>query len=109
MSGEGLFARLADRLVDEELATPAFTMADLLEMPAAERTVLRHVMRRAASPTLQQLAEELAGAVADLDGAVSALVEREAIIVEGDVVTVASIALNRRATPGGLWDRLGNL
>ncbi len=109
MSGEGLFGRLADRLADDASATPAFTMADLLDMPDDERTVLRHVMRRAASPTRSQLAQELEGLVPDLDHTLGALVMREAIVIDGELIAVAAIALNRRATPGGLWDRLGNL
>ncbi len=109
MSGDGLFGRLADRLADEDTATTAFTMAEILELPDDERTVLRHMMRRATSPTLSQLAAELAAAVPDLDATLAALVGREALVIDGDIVAVATIALNRRMTPGGLWDRLGNL
>jgi hypothetical protein len=109
VSGDGLFGRLADRLADEDTATTAFTMAEILELPDDERTVLRHMMRRATSPTLSQLAAELAAAVPDLDATLAALVGREALVIDGDIVAVATIALNRRMTPGGLWDRLGNL
>lgn len=109
MSSDGLFGRLAHRLEDESVASTAFTMADMLELADDERTVLRHVMRRSSSPTLSQLADEVAATVPNLDATLAALVGREALVINGDIVAVATIALNRRATPGGLWDRLGNL
>ena len=114
--GEGLFGRLADRLAADEPAPAtassspapaAFGVADLLELPDAERTVLRQVMRHGNRTTRQALADELAGRVEDLDATLAGLVERRALVVEGGHVEVAS--MSRRTTPGGIWDRLGGL
>jgi len=118
MSGGNLFERLAGRLADEppgaqasgaQASAPAFAVIDLLELPADERTVLRHIMRRATPPTPALLAEELAGTVVDVASTTAALVARGALALDGDRVAVPTMPLARRRSPGGIWDRLGDL
>lgn len=110
MSEEGLFQRLARQLSEDD---SAFTMADVLDLPATERAVLRRVMRRADPPAVAeltaQLRDELGLSMSDIDSAIKGLVEREAIVVHDGHVRVASIATTRRTTPGGIWDRLSGL
>jgi hypothetical protein len=108
MSG-GLFDRLAVRLDDATEAEPSFAMADLLDLPEDERVVMRHVMRRAEPTSIDGLAGELAGDVVDVAGVVARLVGRRALVIDGGRVGVATIALIRRSTPGGVWDRLSDL
>ncbi len=108
MSG-GLFDRLAERLDDVAEPETLFTMADLLDLPDDERVVMRQVMRQAEPTSIDGLARELGSDVAELSTVVTQLVERRALVIDGGRVEVAPIALIRRSTPGGLWDRLSDL
>ena len=64
MSG-GLFDRLAGRLDDVAEPEASFAMADLLDLPDDERVVMRHVMRRAETTSIDGLAGELGLDVVD--------------------------------------------
>lgn len=108
MSG-GLFDRLAHRLDDVAEPEVSFAMADLLDLPDDERVVMRHVMRQTVPTSINVLAGELGGDVAEVGAVVARLVERRALMVDGGRVEVAPIALIRRSSPGGLWDRLNDL
>ena len=108
MSG-GLFDRLAGRLDDVAEPEASFAMADLLDLPDDERVVMRHVMRRAETTSIDGLAGELGLDVVEVGGGVARLVERRALVIDGGRVGVATINLIRRSTPGGLWDRLNDL
>jgi hypothetical protein len=108
-SGDGLFARLAVRLDDVAEPVPAFAMADLLDLPDDERVVMRHVMRRSETASVDVLAAEMGRDAAEVGSIVGRLVERRALVIDGGRVGVATIELIRRSTPGGLWDRLSDL
>lgn len=108
MSG-GLFDRLAERLDDVAEPEALFAMADLLDLPDDERVVMRQVMRQTEPTSINGLARELGSDVAELSTVVTQLVERRALVIDGGRVEVAPIALIRRSTPGGLWDRLSDL
>lgn len=105
----GLFDRLAERL--DEVAEPEalFAMADLLDLPDHQRVVMRHVMRPTEPTSINGLAGELGGDVAEVGAVVAQLVERRALMIDGGRVEVAPIALIRRSTPGGLCDWLSDL
>jgi predicted transcriptional regulator len=107
--GDGLFARLAGRLDEDAPAEPSFSMMDLLELPDDERVVMRHVMRRSEAASIVVLAEELGREAAEVSNVVAQLIERRAVYIDGGRVEVATIELTRRSSPGGLWDRLGDL
>lgn len=110
MSSDDLFEHLAELLgsVSEELE-PSFSMASVLDLPARERHLMRHVMRRSMPATLCELAEELNWSVADVRSAVDALVDHGALDFDGHTVSVAAMTVNRRGTPGGMWNRLSGL
>jgi hypothetical protein len=110
MSDDGLFERLAEMLgpVSEELE-PAFTMTGVLDLPAHERALIRHVMRRDTPANLAELADELSSSVVVIRQAVDSLVDQGALDFDGHLVMVAAITLNRRVTPGGMWSRLSGL
>ncbi|MSW46410.1 MAG: hypothetical protein F2837_10820 [Actinobacteria bacterium] len=71
--------------------------------------MMRHVMRRAETTSIDGLAGELGLDVVEVGGVVARLVERRALVIDGGRVGVATINLIRRSTPGGLWDRLNDL
>ncbi|MFM1751984.1 MAG: hypothetical protein RL119_946 [Actinomycetota bacterium] len=108
MSG-GLFDRLANRLDDGAEPEASFAMADLLDLPEDERVVMRHVMRQTVPTSIDGLAGELGRDVAEVSAVVARLVERRALVIDGGRIEVAPIALIRRSSPGGLWDRLSDL
>lgn len=110
MNADGLFARLAERLDEAtEATTPSFVMADLLDLPDDERLVMRHVMRRADPATVEVIAGELTRDELEVRDVVARLMGRRAVVIDAGRVRVATIALTRRSTPGGLWDRLSDL
>jgi hypothetical protein len=111
-SGDGMFGRLADRLETPSTEpSSAFALADLVGLPDDERVVIRHVMRRETPASIDDLRTELADHAVDIDvaDAVARLVDREALVIDAGTVRLASIAASRRATPGGIWDRLSGL
>jgi predicted transcriptional regulator len=110
MNAEGLFARLAERLDQHgDSARPTFATADLLDLPSDERLVMRHIMRRADPATVGVIAQELGRDEPLIRELVTRLVERQALVTDAGRIRMATIALTRRATPGGLWDRLSDL
>lgn len=110
MSDDELFERLAEMLgpVPDELE-PAFTMTGVLDLPAHERALIRHVMRRDTPGNLAELADELSSSVVVIRQAVDSLVDQGALEFDGHLVMVAAITLNRRVTPGRMWSRLSGL
>jgi hypothetical protein len=101
----GLFGRIAARV--DASSSPAFSAADLLDLDDRERAAMQ-VLLRHGDLSFEVLAQHLGWTVDQAAEVADHLVDREAVVVDDSLVSVATWH-SRRRSPGGIWSRLGDL
>ena len=109
--GAGLFSGLSEKIQEAESAEskPTMNMAALLELPAEQRKIVRHLLRADSPPTAAETAAALEMSVEEVDAEIGkltliGLVEK----TDGRLRAIAGWR-SSRLPPGGVWSSLGGL
>ena len=109
--GGGLFGGLSDKIQAAESAEskPTMNMAALLELPAEQRRIVRHLLRADTPPTVEETAAALEMSIAEVDAEIGRLTLIG--LVEKNAGRLRAIAgwRSSRLPPGGVWSSLGGL
>ena len=109
--GAGLFSGLSEKIQEAESAEskPTMNMAALLELPAEQRKIVRHLLRADSPPTVAETAAALEMTLEEIDAEIGkltliGLVEK----TDGRLRAIAGWR-SSRLPPGGVWSSLGGL
>lgn len=109
--GGGLFAGLGERIVEAEARTskPTMNMAELLELPAEQRRLVRHLLRADTPPTAAECAASLEMTLEQVNELIGRLTLIGLVEVTSGRLRAIAGWRSSRLPPGGVWSSLGNL